>query len=558
MFQELLNLSSVRLSELIPINSQKTARPRSFGFSSSTDSVGDISVEELIAERQRIRDYLQPLITKSKELAEQSENQANECAEQSKEAISARAALYDEINDSTGRKNELTASIRKLEAEQKALMDEERGLYQEVDSRRRHYEEARKKAEKWCWVPGYNIYLYVEAKEDYEGLIKKIEDLRKKQEHSRNSIAELNAQIGRLGQNVSAVDRKINDIEKKIALYVRKISYFNAMTCQFNEFAHQYQYLYECVGSADDMAFILKAVAESNEIIEKLTQQENEIRKKFEEDMRKIGQDALFCIASLTYRGNVLYKGQKLRCGEYLASLNKRFIAAVSNDGSFVVRNSDKELAVVSDNVTEVVFDNDGVVRFGAEKTAYGNAEILIMQDDGNLVTYDPAYKPLWATDTWQYGAIDSKPFDISLPSYGGKYIISSYNSMCFDITDRSLDNCARLQLYYNSNVDNQKFFFEQTKTGAYRITAAHSGKCLEVSDGSLSDGASIIQYDYHGGKNQLFWVLPCREEGYVKLIAVHSSKAVDVTAGNFSNFALIQQYFENGSKAQMFRLVKC
>ena len=62
-------------------------------------------------------------------------------------------------------------------------------------------------------------------------------------------------------------------------------------------------------------------------------------------------------------------------------------------------------------------------------------------------------------------------------------------------------------------------------------MVSRHSGKCLDVSGGSLGDGASIIQWQCHGGANQQ-WRLEVAGEGYSRMVSRASGKCLDVTAG--------------------------
>ena len=42
-----------------------------------------------------------------------------------------------------------------------------------------------------------------------------------------------------------------------------------------------------------------------------------------------------------------------------------------------------------------------------------------------------------------------------------------------------------------------------------FEIVARHSGKCLDVYEWSLADGARVVQWDCHGGMNQLWYLFP-------------------------------------------------
>jgi elongation factor Tu len=66
-----------------------------------------------------------------------------------------------------------------------------------------------------------------------------------------------------------------------------------------------------------------------------------------------------------------------------------------------------------------------------------------------------------------------------------------------------------------------------------YKLIAKHSGKCLDVigGPGAVANGVRVQQYDYLGGDNQKWRLVPV-EDGYYQLIAKHSGKCLDVIGG--------------------------
>lgn len=80
---------------------------------------------------------------------------------------------------------------------------------------------------------------------------------------------------------------------------------------------------------------------------------------------------------------------------------------------------------------------------------------------------------------------------------------------------------------------------------------------CMDVPGWSMEDGARIIQWQCHGGGNQLwYWeevastVLAARPN---RLRNAHSNKCLDVPFGNYYNGAPLQQYgcHPNGRREQ-------
>jgi ricin-type beta-trefoil lectin protein len=63
--------------------------------------------------------------------------------------------------------------------------------------------------------------------------------------------------------------------------------------------------------------------------------------------------------------------------------------------------------------------------------------------------------------------------------------------------------NLAPIILSEWRDLDNQKFFIEDTGGNRFRVRAAHSDKVLDVYAASDLEGAPIVQFDFHGGANQ-------------------------------------------------------
>ena len=85
-------------------------------------------------------------------------------------------------------------------------------------------------------------------------------------------------------------------------------------------------------------------------------------------------------------------------------------------------------------------------------------------------------------------------------------------------------------------------------------VIAKHSGKCLDVSGGSRSNGADVIQWNCHGGDNQLWRLVPAAG-GYFRIIAKHSGKCLDVSGGSRSNGADVIQWNCHGGDNQRWKL---
>ncbi len=90
---------------------------------------------------------------------------------------------------------------------------------------------------------------------------------------------------------------------------------------------------------------------------------------------------------------------------------------------------------------------------------------------------------------------------------------------------------------------------------GHYRVVAHHSGKGLEVAGASSDAGARIIQWDWHGGDNQRFWIADAGGDLF-SLRPVHSGKVLDVSGWSTENGAQIIQWDWHGGNNQLWQIV--
>lgn len=114
--------------------------------------------------------------------------------------------------------------------------------------------------------------------------------------------------------------------------------------------------------------------------------------------------------------GTTLSAGQTLSENQYLASINKKFIALMQSDGNFAVYNTDsmlwsaettgqgtgaKSLKVQGDG-NIVIYDSstpgNSLWNLWSQSGTNGRKAVrLVMQEDGNLVAYDSAGAAIWA-----------------------------------------------------------------------------------------------------------------------------------------------------------------
>lgn len=100
---------------------------------------------------------------------------------------------------------------------------------------------------------------------------------------------------------------------------------------------------------------------------------------------------------------------------------------------------------------------------------------------------------------------------------------------------------------------DNQKFLFNAV-AGGYKITAKNSGLQLDVLGQSTGDGASIIQYPFWGGANEIWQVTPT-SDGYFSLAPLNSGKCLNVSGSSGADGALVEQMTCSGIDSEKWSL---
>ena len=96
---------------------------------------------------------------------------------------------------------------------------------------------------------------------------------------------------------------------------------------------------------------------------------------------------------------------------------------------------------------------------------------------------------------------------------FSGQYQITS--SMGANITMEVPSNSTAkgVQIYVNSANGTPNEFWQiipakSEKNGGYYIKS-FCGKCLDVCEGKSADNTPVIQWDYNGGKNQIWYIHP-------------------------------------------------
>lgn len=138
----------------------------------------------------------------------------------------------------------------------------------------------------------------------------------------------------------------------------------------------------------------------------------------------------------------------------------------------------------------------------------------------------------------------------------GGYKITARHSGRALDVIDWRTDNGAPIIQFDYHGGANQTWHMIPVGDGSYAVVSQHSGKALDVSEISYNDGARVHLWEYVGGDNQK-WYISRTGDGFYTLTAKHSGKALDVTDVSYDNGAPLQQWGYGGGANQQFAIVR-
>ena len=115
-----------------------------------------------------------------------------------------------------------------------------------------------------------------------------------------------------------------------------------------------------------------------------------------------------------------------------------------------------------------------------------------------------------------------------------GEYKIrtSKDNSKVFDIDGGSSTSGARLQIWSDCNVKQQRYYVKYLGNGFYKLTVRHSGKVLDVSGADIKEKTKVQQYDGNGTDAQQ-WIIKKTSDGFYNIISKCNGLYLTVTGNN-------------------------
>ncbi|GAB3707646.1 hypothetical protein GCM10027592_41980 [Spirosoma flavus] len=132
--------------------------------------------------------------------------------------------------------------------------------------------------------------------------------------------------------------------------------------------------------------------------------------------------------------------------------------------------------------------------------------------------------------------------------------IVSRVSGKVLGVEGSSLEDGALVRQRTDASQQSQRWRFEATNNGYYKIGAVHSNKVIDVLWGSQQNGAALQQWTFNGNwsYNQHF-ALQRNASGYFQIAARHSGKALEVQNGNSDEGGLVVQNAPNGGNNQQW-----
>jgi Trehalose utilisation/Ricin-type beta-trefoil lectin domain len=133
--------------------------------------------------------------------------------------------------------------------------------------------------------------------------------------------------------------------------------------------------------------------------------------------------------------------------------------------------------------------------------------------------------------------------------------VINKNSAKCVDARAAGTTNGTPIQQYTCNSTYAQQFRIQATSGGYVQIdNRGNSTEALDITDRSLADGAKIQLWAYGGSTNQQ-WLPVSEGNGYYHFVSRASGKCLDVPGASTSDSIQLQQYACNGTAAQSFRL---
>ena len=134
--------------------------------------------------------------------------------------------------------------------------------------------------------------------------------------------------------------------------------------------------------------------------------------------------------------------------------------------------------------------------------------------------------------------------------------LVNKNSGKSIDLIGGNQSNGAYInQWTYDYNGPNQRWFLQPTPNGHFKLISAVSGKAACIELDSTANGARLHAWDYIEGNTSMQWDLVDAGSSWYMLRNVRSGKVLDVANWSTADNATILQYDQHGGTNQLWRL---
>lgn len=134
--------------------------------------------------------------------------------------------------------------------------------------------------------------------------------------------------------------------------------------------------------------------------------------------------------------------------------------------------------------------------------------------------------------------------------------LVNKHSGGAIDLIGGNTSNGAQInQWSYDYNGPNQRWAVLPTPNGHFKLISGVSGKAASIENDSTANGAQLHAWDYIEGHTPMQWDFIDQGNGWFMIKNVHSGKVLDVLNWGTGNNVDIIQYDAHGGANQLWRL---
>lgn len=145
-------------------------------------------------------------------------------------------------------------------------------------------------------------------------------------------------------------------------------------------------------------------------------------------------------------------------------------------------------------------------------------------------------------------------PYQTTQPTpYVSSYrIVGRQSGRTLEVKGQSTADGSGIDIWDWNGGSNQQWSLVPYGAGVYEIVGLQSGKALDVAGQSTANGAAVDLWDVNNGANQLWYIQPT-DSGYFKIIGVQSGKALEVNGQGAADGSAVDLWTWDGGSNQQW-----